>query len=189
MNRNEMAQTLIEMARKEIANVHTAAPGTILAYDPGSGLASVQPALKFKVSDGRIIDMPVIVGVPVIFPSGSGGAASVTFPVVEGDGCLLLFAESAIDDWLKGGESDDLRKHDLTDAIAIPGLFNFGIPAAQAHPNDTCLKNGSTVLRIETSGSVYIDGADLVIDGISFKDHVHGGVESGGGNTGVPVGG
>ena len=187
MNRNEQAQTLIEMTRKEIANVHTASPGTILSYDSGTGLASVQPALKFKVPDGRMIDMPVIVGVPVIFPSGSGGNASVTFPVVAGDGCLLVFAESGIDDWIKGGESEDLRRHDLTDAIAIPGLFNFGIPAIQAHSSDTCLKNGSTVLRIEAGGSVYIDGADIVVNGISFLKHIH--PESIGSVTGVPTGG
>lgn len=189
MNRNQQAQTLIEMTRKEIANIHTAAPGTILTYNPGSGLASVQPLLKFKVPDGRLLDMPVIVGVPVIFPSGSAGNASVTFPIKSGDGCLLIFAESSIDDWLKGGESEDLRKHDLTDAIAIPGLYNFGLPAIVEYPNDVCLKNGSTLLRVEPSGNVNIEGADLIVGGISFKNHVHGGVESGGSNTAKPVGG
>lgn len=187
MNRNQQAQTLIEMTRKEIANIHTASPGVILSYD--GHLASVKPLNKFKVPDGRTIDMPVIVGVPVIFPSGSGGNASVTFPIAVGDGCLLVFAENAIDDWLKGGESEDYRKHDLTDAIAIPGLYNFSMPAIIEHPNDVCLKNGSTLLWVEPSGSVHIDGADLVVDGISFKNHVHGGVESGGSNTGSPVGG
>jgi len=189
MNRNEQAQTLIEMTRKEIANVHTASPGTILSYDSGTGLASVQPSLKFKVPDGRVLDMPVIVGVPVQFPSGNGGSASMTHPVAKGDSCLLVFAEGALDDWLNGGESEDLRKYDLTDAIAIPGVYNFGIPAIVEYPNDVCLKNGSTMLRIEPSGSVYVDGADLVVDGISFKSHVHSGVESGGSNTGTPVGG
>jgi len=107
----------------------------------------------------------------------------------KGDSCLLVFAEGALDDWLNGGESEDLRKYDLTDAIAIPGVYNFGIPAIVEYPNDVCLKNGSTMLRIEPSGSVYVDGADLVVDGISFKSHVHSGVESGGSNTGTPVGG
>lgn len=189
MNRNEQAQVLIDMTKKEIANIHTAAPGTILSYDSGSGLARVQSSLKFKVPDGRTLDMPVIVGVPVIFPSGYGGNASVSFPVKAGDGCLLIFAERSIDEWLKGGESGDLRKYDLTDAIAIPGLFNFGIPSVQAHPNDVCMKNGSTILWIEPGGNVHIEGADLIVGGISFKNHVHGGVQSGGSNTAKPVGG
>lgn len=187
MNRNQQAQTLIEMTRKEIANIHTAAPGTILSYDPGSGLATIKPLLKFKVPDGRVLDMPVIVGVPVVFPSGSGGNASVTFPLKSGDGCLLIFAEGSLDDWLKGGESEDLRKHDLTDAIAIPGLYNFGVSAIQAHPNDTCLKNGATVLRVEAGGNVHIEGADLIVGGISFLQHIH--PESIGSVTGAPQGG
>ncbi len=189
MNRNEQAQTLIEMARKEIASVHTAAPGKVLTYDPATGLASVQPSLKFKVPDGRVLDMPVIVGVPVQFPSGAGGDASVTHPIMKGDGCLLVFAEGSLDDWIKGGETEDPRKHDLTDAIAIPGLFNFGIPAIVEHPNDVCLKNGSTLLRVEPSGNVHVEGADLIVGGISFKNHVHGGVQSGSSNTSKPVGG
>lgn len=189
MNRNEQAQILIEMTRKEIANIHTAAPGEILSYDLGSGLASVKPKLKFKVPDGRALDMPVIVGVPVQFPSGAGGDASVTHPVKQGDSCLLIFAEAALDDWLKGGESADLRKYDLTDAIAIPGLFNFGLPAVNAHPSDVCLKNGSTLLRIEPGGNVHLEGGDLIVGGISFKNHVHGGITSGGSNTTKPVGG
>lgn len=184
MNSNECAQILIEMVQKEIANIHTASPGKIISYDPGTGLASVQPSLKFKVPDGRELDMPVIIGVPVIFPSGSGGNASVSFPIQAGDGCLIVFAERSIDDWVKGGDSDDPRKHDLTDAIAIPGLYTFGVPAIAAHPNDTCLKNGSTVLRIESGGSVHIDGADLVVNGISFLNHIH--PESIGTETGPP---
>lgn len=38
-----------------------------------------------------------------------------------------------------------------------------------------------------TSGTVSVTGGDVIADGISLKTHVHGGVESGGSNTGGPV--
>lgn len=182
MNRNEAAQALLGAMRKEISNIHTASPGVILEYDGHT--ATVQPSLMFNVPDGRSLPMPAIVGVPVVFPSGSGGDASVTFPVRTGDGCLIVFAEGAIDEWLKGGESGDPRRHDMSDAIAIPGLFNFSLPAVNEHPNDVCLKNHSTMLRIEAGGAIHIDGSDLIVDGISFKQHVH--PESIGTQTGPP---
>jgi len=202
LNQNEVVDSLVAMTKNEIANIHTAAPGTILSYDSDTGLASVQPSLQFKVPDGRVLDMPVIVGVPVQWPSGMGGDASVTLPLQSGDSVLLVFAERSLDDWLKGGESEDPRKFDLTDAFAIPCIWpGKATTGGASYPEDVCLAYGSNCIRISSGGVVNIVAAsgvtitgdltvsgDVTAGGISLKSHVHSGVESGSSNTGNPVG-
>lgn len=43
-------------------------------------------------------------------------------------------------------------------------------------------------VRIKAEGNVTVEG-DVIADGISLKNHIHGGVEPGGGTTSKPVGG
>ena len=97
-NYNSFIQALLETMDGKIAGIHTAAPGKIINYS--GGLASVQPSIKYKVEDGRVLDAPVIVNVPVYFPTG--GNSSITYPIKPGDDCCIVFAERSIDDWLKG---------------------------------------------------------------------------------------
>ncbi len=174
-NPNQFYQVITDTIRGEIAGIHTCMPGKIISYN--AGRATVQPTLKFKVPDGRALDMPLIANVPCYFLGVAG--RSITFPVKEGDGCLLLFAERNIDDWLLGGESDDPRKFDLTDAFAFVGL-----QPSRAHANDAIeINHGSCKFRIPENGPVSCS-TDLIIGGISFLQHIH--PESIGTATGPP---
>lgn len=108
-----------------MSNINTCLPATIETYDPATKKASVKPLLK-RTLNGQEIDTPVIENVPIIFPCTA--TAVVSLPINTGDGCLLVFSQRSIDDWLsKGGNiaPTDPRLFDLSDAIAIPGLFNF----------------------------------------------------------------
>ena len=115
----------------------------------------------------------------------------MTFPIVAGDGCLLVFSEDNLDDFLSGGDSEDRRKHSLNDAICIPGLYS-GTTAGAAHSGDTCLFNGGSMLRLNAGGlsgnvggtSFSIGGGDLIVNGISLVHHTHPG--DSGGTTGQP---
>lgn len=90
----EFVQSVKDTARKAVDNVHTAVPAVIISYDPASGMAVVQPKAKFKKPDGKTMDYPSVSGVPVVFPQSQN--ATIAFPVKAGDGCLLVFAETAI---------------------------------------------------------------------------------------------
>lgn len=180
MSNNQGIQAIVDMVNGIVSGIHTSAPGKIISYDPGTGRASVQPAVKYKVNDGRMLDAPVIVNVPVYFPSG--GSASITYPVHPGDPCWLNFAERAMDDWLIGGESEDPRKYDLTDCAAFVGMK----PSRSTNNEAIVMQNGSCAITIPSSGAVSITG-DLLVNGKSFLEHVHGGVEPGGGSTSVPT--
>ena len=176
-----------------IGNVHTALPGTILSYDTGSNRASVQPFGAIKTKDARNISYPVIYNAPVQFPCGMGGRAGITFPIRPGDGCIVLFAEGQIDDYLSGGDSADGRKHSLNDAIVIPGLYNSGVTTESRYPDDVVLSHDDSFMRLGKDGfggtladgtSFNLSHGDLVINGISHSHHTHPG--DSGGTTGEP---
>lgn len=199
MSNNQGIQVIVDMVNGIVSGIHTSTPGKIISYDPGTGRASVQPAVKYKVNDGRMLDAPVIVNVPVYFPSG--GSASITYPVHAGDPCWLNFAERAMDDWLIGGESEDPRKYDLTDCAAFVGMK----PSRSTNNSAIEIIHGSTKMTIAESGDVSVNtnlniagnlsvsgsggvivAGDIVAGGISFLSHVHGGVQPGGAKTSVP---
>lgn len=148
-----------------LVDVHTAMPATIKSFEPGTGLASVVPAGKFKATDGKVLDYPVITGVPVVFPYSAAAGAGMVFPVKEGDGCLLIIAEQAIDGWLYGGETTADLKHDLTNAIAIPGLFTTAnkLLKEAVEPGSVVIYSGNTKITV-SKGATTIKG-DLIVQG------------------------
>lgn len=132
-----------------LSNIHTAMPAQIVSYDFTTQKASVQPTVNKQWTDGSTSKMPIINEVPVIFPSAGG--ASVSFPVLAGDTCLLVVCERSITEWLLAGglaNPADPRKLDLTDAVCIPGL----IPFNGTFPN----RDNNTDFIIEYAGSSII---------------------------------
>lgn len=137
-----------------LAHVHTAQPGEIVDYDPETQLASVKPLIMFPLSNGKSLSTPVIHRVPVQFSRSR--AASISFKITKGDPCTLIFCERSLDAWMEKGEEappSQPRRHDLTDAIAIPGLFAPGVKPVNPENLD---------LVIETdAASITLDGDDL----------------------------
>ena len=114
-----------ELFRRELlSSLHCALPGIVTAFDPVIQTATVQPAMRSRLSGSSdTLLLPLIHDVPVFFP-GSRHAA-MTFPIEPGDECLLIFADSAIDRWFETGEAeapDSTRHHDLSDAFAFVGF-------------------------------------------------------------------
>ena len=107
---------------KERLNV--AIPAKIIKFNPETQLAKVKPVLYEAYKDGVNQPFADINNVPVIFPSS--GNHSLTFPVKEGDECLLIFSQRNFDTWFTSSRSPSLastqRYHDYNDAIAILGL-------------------------------------------------------------------
>jgi len=113
----------------EISNIHTALPGHIIKYDPKLQKAEVMPNIQKKYYNGKVIDMPIITNVPIVFPRSS--EAFIKFPLKKDDGVLLIFSERALERWLSVGgivQPGANRKFDISDCIAIPGLYSFANP-------------------------------------------------------------
>ena len=156
-------------------NMHVALPAEIISYDFQKQKASVQPLLNKAWADLKPNDppavMPVLANVPVIFPRSGG--ASLTFPVTAGDTCLLVFIERSTDLWLsEGGQvtPDDPRKFDLSDAVAIMGLFPFVENSQADNNNDVLLTYAGSNIRIQKNGDIQIKTSNKVAIGTATDE-------------------
>jgi len=155
----------------QLGNIHTAMPAAIISYDHTKQKAVVQPLLNKVWTDGTVSPYKPLENVPVIFPRAGG--ASLTFPVFEGDTCLLVFIERSTDLWLTvGGQvsPDDNRKFDLSDGVAIMGLFPFSENSMSDNNQDVLLTYEGSSLRIKQNGDIVINTSGKVAIGNSTTE-------------------
>jgi hypothetical protein len=123
----------LALLKKEIMiELHTKHVAVIEDFNPITQTATVSIAYKrtFFEPNGKgglkstLVPFPKIAGVPCIFPGG--GAGRLTFPIAEGDECLLFINDRDIDRWFATGNTDagcnTLRTHSITDAFALVGI-------------------------------------------------------------------
>ena len=209
-----------EILRQELCDLRVACPGIIQSFDATTQTATVQLALREPVvqppsSPGTPVTIthetvPIIPDVPVVLPRAGGYA--LTLPITEGDECLVIFGDACIDSWWQAGGVQNLltgRRHSLSDAIAVVGLWNqtrvlnnYSSTTAQLRTDDGDayieLASGH-VVNIVAPGGLNING-DVVVQGtveasgegtfnsIEVSQHVHPDVQSGSSNTGKPTG-
>ena len=130
-------QNLLKVAfQHQISNIHTALPGHIVKYDAKTQQAEVKPNIQKKFYNGDVKDMPVITNVPVVFARSS--ESYFKFPLKANDSVLLIFCERALERWLSVGgivEPGASRKFDISDCIAIPGLYSGADPIDDSSNN------------------------------------------------------
>lgn len=91
------------------------------------------------------VDYPLLVDCPFIVLGG--GDTSLTFPIAEGDECLILFNDRDIDYWVAGKKSGSVatnRLHAFCDAIALVGFIKPG----SYDPARALLRNGTTYVGV-----------------------------------------
>lgn len=150
----------------QIGGMYTALPGRIESYDYTVQKASIQPMLNKVYTDGTTVQMPILNNVPVMFPRAGG--ASLTFPVVEGDTCLLVFSARSLDNWKESGgivSPEDPRKFDLSDAIAIVGLYPFSEVSPALNNEDVLLTYKNSSITIKVTGDVVVNTSNTVAIG------------------------
>jgi hypothetical protein len=194
-DRIERANDSLEGLRRAIegmqAGLWTAMPGTVINYDSAKMVVAVQPTIQgqFRQPTGEwtYVDMPPLLDCPVVFPGGGG--FSLTFPVGQGDECLVVFASRCIDGWWYSGEVSramELRMHDLSDGFAIMGVRSLPrvLPAVSASSAQLRSDDGATVLDM-SPGAITITGNLLVTgtvtagvggpDQVGLQTHRHAG--------------
>lgn len=145
--------------------IHTCLPGQVIKYDYQTSKAEVKPCLKQKFSDGTTCDLPVVVNVPVVWPRA--GNSMIHFPLKKDDYVLLVFCERSLDFWLsKGGttEPGDVRQFDLTDGIAIPGLYPFSSSSPATDNENVQIVSGDAIIKMKPSGQVDINNGNLTVE-------------------------
>lgn len=158
-------QVLSDLVTASLLETRTAIPGRVKAVrkqDPCR--VDIEVGVKQRYRNSDTLAAPIIVDVPVIWPTAAGGTAGIRLPIATGDTGLLIVSDRAIERWRKGtgGQVDpaDSRTHNIADAVFVPGLttdsgalsIGYSGTNLQAH-------NGSMKIVLHPSGQIEIEGA------------------------------
>lgn len=131
---NDAEESDLILQESTKASIWTAIPAIIQSVDYSKFTVSAQPAIQGvitdKENDESYQDLPMLVDVPILFPQAGGW--HMTFPVQEGDECLIVFASRCIDAWWQSGgiqKPMESRMLDLSDGFAI--LAPYSQPKAK----------------------------------------------------------
>lgn len=188
----EFVQELENMTKDSLKGIHTAMPGEILSFSPGSGRAVVQPTGKYISSSGKRMSYPTISDVPVVFPVCQSAGVGIAYPVKAGDSCIIIVSEVELDEWRSGAESEGSLQFDLSSSMAVPGLLVGGSEIIQKACDQDAVVIASGVTEVLVSeekitasigntefklseAEIAIKG-NLKVDGdISYTGSIHGG--------------
>ena len=170
--------------------LRVAIPGIVQSYDASQQTVTVQVALREKLSiDGNEnwVDIPLLLDVPIIFPSSGGHV--LTLPITSGDEVLVVFGDCCIDAWWQSGgvqNQIDTRRHDLSDAFAIPGPWSQPRRVSGYSTNSAQLRNeaGSAYVEIKggdvnivadeinlSANKIHLDAGQIGVDAGSYYTH------------------
>ena len=109
-----------------------------------------------RTADGTyrnvLVDYPILLDVPVVFLSG--GYFRLTFPIQEGDYCLIFFNDRDMDNWLQSAQIGPVassRLHSFSDGIAIVGLRPFNDSLENFDSTRVAIGNGTTYVGVSSS--------------------------------------
>lgn len=146
-----------------LAEMHTCIPARVVRVNVAKAQCDVRPLIKRKYADETVVDLPVITNVPIAFYRA--GPAFISLPLKKDHIVMLLFSERSLDIWLsKGGSVDPLdpRKFDLSDAIALPGIYPFNDPPSGASADDIVIRNGSASILVKPDAIELYGNGDAV---------------------------
>lgn len=156
--------------------IWTALPGIVQAFrkagDTGMVVdvqIAVQMQLRNPDQQGTVqwINIPLVLDCPVLFPGGGG--FTLTFPIVPGDECLVMFASRCINAWFQNGgvqQQEELRMHDLSDGFALVGVRSKPHTLnPQVSATATELRNdaGTTKISIEATKVKVTASAEIAL--------------------------
>lgn len=159
------ADLLKEAVRAGLAHVYTTMPAVVVKYNAAIQTIDAQIVVNSGYIDatGAVVAYtpPVIPNVPVAFPSADGW--SITWPLAAGDPVLLLFASRSLDEW-KATAGDrhtprDLRRFNITDAIALPGCRT---------PSDPIPAEGLDASALVVRGALIKLGSNAATDWVAL---------------------
>jgi hypothetical protein len=173
-----LREVLRNAARRALANVHVSIPAKVVTYDAEEQTVSARPLIEQEYFDEegtrQTIELPIITRIPVVFPQAGG--YRITFPIAVDDVVMLLFSEASIDKWMvTGGTVDPLdgRRHDINDAVAIPGLNPITSALQDAPTNRMSLGHdtGPTIEIIKSEDMIKL-GSYLATEFLAFLSDV-----------------
>ena len=125
---------------------------SFVEYDPTS-----------KQQKTILVDYPFLVDCPVVCLGG--GKAHLTFPIIPGDDCLILFNDRSLDNWFASGQNvelSDSRLHSFADGVALVGLNSQATSITTYDGTHADLRNDKAHVAISpTKIKIYNDTKNL----------------------------
>jgi hypothetical protein len=154
-------------------NLRVAVPGIIQSFDPVAQTVTVQPAIRERVKTDTLqtqwLNLPLLLDVPVVLPRA--GNMVLTMPIQQGDECLVVFADMCMDAWFGAGgvqNQIEIRRHDLSDGIAIVGLWSQPRTIPNYSTTSAQLRNAAGTQYVEITdnavnlvGNIRVNGVQL----------------------------
>ena len=146
INRSPNMEELLDAAiESHLSELHTSTPAKVLSYDSNKQTVDVKPMIKRLIGHSDSSEssepLPVIYGVPVLFYRTKN--TSFTLPIKKGDFVILHFCDSSIDNFYSSSgqdsDPDEFRKHDLSDAVAVPCFFPYSSPIPDVDSNNVSI--------------------------------------------------
>lgn len=128
INPPDLSDVLRNVKTDIFNNMNCVNIGIIQSFDASNQTATIQLALKkvmeIKEDGSRVLqERPIILECPVVILFGA--STYMTFPIAEGDECLVLFNDREIDNWFNNGgvhTPSTPRSHNIADAFALVGV-------------------------------------------------------------------
>lgn len=168
----------------------TALPGIVQSYSAAKRTVSVQPSIQAQVLSSAGVwtntSLPVLVDCPVVFPGGGG--FEFTFPITAGDEGIVIFASRCIDAWWQQGgvqPQAELRMHDLSDGMFLPGMFSQArLPIPAPSTSVPQIRNSDATVKLEfigggfkLTGNLQVTGSVIAgfggVDQVGLQTHTH----------------
>lgn len=184
------------LVRQILSTVATSSLVRVVAVSTSGGLSpigtvDVSPLVNMIDGLGQGTAHGTIHGIP--YTRLTGGTSAVIIDPVVGDVGVCIFADRDISSAMKTGDRANpgsRRQHDMADGIYLfscrasaPTQYIRFSPDSIEIVSPTLIHLRAPQVTIE--GTVIVSG-DVTAAGTSVHTHVHGGVESGDGTTGVP---
>lgn len=150
---------MMEQKLEKLSNrIRVACPGIIQSFDSDKQTVSVKLAIREVVSlngnPAENLEVPILQDVPIYMPRA--GNFVLTMPVTIGDECLVIFGDNCIDAWWQSGSVSnqiDNRRHDLSDGMAIIGIWSQPKKISGYSTDSAVLRNLSNDSYVEVKDS------------------------------------
>lgn len=123
-----------------------------------------KPNAVSGIYENFLVDYPILLDCPVVCLGG--GSASLTFPIITGDECLVLFNDRDIDNWFQGNSNGELstsRLHSFSDGIILVGIRSLANVLTSYDSSRAALRYGTTIrAAVGSDGSSLENGTTLV---------------------------
>lgn len=116
---------IVEAIDRRVGLVNTCLPAIVESFNSDKCTVDVKLAIQRLDADGKAVDMPKLVNIPVQYPRSN--KCGVYFPLSQGDAVTVFFIQSDASEYIDGGNilpPSSARRYSLSDGFAVPGDIN-----------------------------------------------------------------